>query len=120
MRRQSTGRRRPVLVTCELTVHGPERRDTVIWRVSPPHNVAELSESVIANSFAATLRGGGHAPQRERLPCELTRCEPLQHAGTAGLIAVDLASCEQRHSLLVVDDGQVRFDIDGFGVGRLA
>jgi hypothetical protein len=42
----------------------------VIWRVSPPHNVADLSESVIANSFAATLRGGGHAPPRERLPNE--------------------------------------------------
>jgi hypothetical protein len=42
-----------------------------IWRVSPPptppHNVADLSELVIASSSAATLRGGGHAPTRERL-----------------------------------------------------
>jgi hypothetical protein len=29
---------------------------------TPPHNVADLSEFVIASSFAATLRGGGHAP----------------------------------------------------------
>jgi hypothetical protein len=60
-----------------VTVHGPEGRDTVIWRASPPptppHNVADLSESVIANSFAATLRGGGHAPPRERLQLELRR-----------------------------------------------
>ena len=29
---------------------------------TPPHNVAAWSESVKASSFAATLRGGGHAP----------------------------------------------------------
>ena len=53
------------------TVHGAGERDTEIWRVSPPptppHAVADLSESVMASSFAATLRGGGHAPTRERL-----------------------------------------------------
>jgi hypothetical protein len=54
-----------------VTVHGQGERGTAIWRVSPPptppHNVADLSEFVMANSFAATLRGGGHAPARERL-----------------------------------------------------
>jgi hypothetical protein len=54
-----------------VTVHGPKGRGTAIWRVSPPptppHNVADLSGFVTASSFAATLRGGGHAPPRERL-----------------------------------------------------
>jgi hypothetical protein len=54
----------------EVTVHGPEGRGTAIWRVSPPptppHNVADLSGFVTARSFAATLRGGGHATPRER------------------------------------------------------
>jgi hypothetical protein len=54
-----------------VTVHGQGERGTAIWRVSPPptppHNVADLSEFVMANSFAATLRGGGHLTPRERL-----------------------------------------------------
>jgi hypothetical protein len=58
-------------------VHGPGGRDTAIWRVSPPptppDNVAELSESVMAGSFAATLRGGGHVATRERLLFFYTR-----------------------------------------------
>ena len=62
-------------VSCCVTVHGPEGRGTAIWRVSPPHNVADLGGSVTASSFAATLRGGGHAPPRERLPCcHLSSC----------------------------------------------
>jgi hypothetical protein len=55
-----------------VTVHGLEGQDIAFWRVSPPHNVADLSESVMASSFAATLRGGGHAPPRERLPRVVT------------------------------------------------
>ena len=35
---------------------------------TPPHNVADQNESVVAGPCAATLRGGGHAPTRERLP----------------------------------------------------
>ena len=58
-------------VGSSVTVHGLERQDSAFWRVSPPsnppHNVADLSEFVTANSFAATLRGGGHAPAREQL-----------------------------------------------------
>jgi hypothetical protein len=54
-----------------VTVHGLEGQGIAFWRVSPPptppHNVADLSESVMASSFAATLWGGGHAPPRERL-----------------------------------------------------
>jgi hypothetical protein len=46
-----------------VTVHGLEGQDRAFWRVSPPptppHNVADLSEFVVAKSFAATLRGGG-------------------------------------------------------------
>jgi hypothetical protein len=46
-----------------ITVHGPGERGTAIWRVSPPptppHNVAALSEPVVAELLAATLRGGG-------------------------------------------------------------
>jgi hypothetical protein len=34
---------------------------------TPPHNVADFRESVPSKSSAATLRGGGHAPTRERL-----------------------------------------------------
>ena len=52
----------------KVTVHGQRERGTAIWRVSPPHNVADLSEFVMANSCAATLRGGGHLTPRERLP----------------------------------------------------
>jgi hypothetical protein len=52
-----------------VTVHG-FGGNIAIWRVSPPHNVADLSEFVTASSSAATLRGGGHAPTRERLPHE--------------------------------------------------
>jgi serine/threonine protein kinase len=59
----------------EVTVHGSEGRDTAIWRVSPlptpPHNVADLRELVPSRSSAATLRGGGHAATRERLPPEI-------------------------------------------------
>jgi hypothetical protein len=55
----------------KVTVHGQRERGTAIWRVSPPptppHNVADLSEFVMANSCAATLRGGGHLTPRERL-----------------------------------------------------
>ena len=43
-------------------------RGTAIGRVSPPHNVAGLSASIVAGSIAATLWGGGHTPTRERLP----------------------------------------------------
>ena len=54
-----------------VTGHGADGGRTAIWRVSPPpappHNVADMSESFMARSFAATLRGGGHAPPRERL-----------------------------------------------------
>jgi len=50
-----------------VTVHRPEGRDAAIWRVSPPHNVAELHGLVTAKSFAATLWGGGHLLARERL-----------------------------------------------------
>ena len=50
-----------------VAVHGQGERGTAIWRVSPPHNVADLSEFVMANSFAATLRGEGHLTPRERL-----------------------------------------------------
>jgi 4-amino-4-deoxy-L-arabinose transferase-like glycosyltransferase len=38
-----------------------------IWRGPPPRNVADLSESVKASSFAATLRGGGYVTPRDRL-----------------------------------------------------
>ena len=55
----------------EVTVHGSGRRGSATCRVSPPptppHNVADLGESVMAASVAATLRGGGHAPTCERL-----------------------------------------------------
>ena len=64
-------------VVQRVTVHGPEEWGTAIQRVSPPptppHNVADLSESVMASSFAATMRGGGHAPPRERLLQRLGR-----------------------------------------------
>ena len=33
---------------------------------TPPHSLADWSESAKASSFAATLWGGGHAPTRER------------------------------------------------------
>jgi hypothetical protein len=55
----------------EVTVHGSGRRGSATCRVSPPptppHNVADSGESVMAASVAATLRGGGHAPTCERL-----------------------------------------------------
>jgi outer membrane protein assembly factor BamD (BamD/ComL family) len=52
-------------VAKRVTVHGPVER--VSPPPIPPHNVADLSHSGIAGSIAATLRGGGHAPPRERL-----------------------------------------------------
>ena len=47
-----------------LLYRSPVRgKDRAIWRVSPPptppHNVADLRESVASKPFAATLRGGG-------------------------------------------------------------
>jgi hypothetical protein len=60
-----------------VTVHGLQGQAIAFWRVSPPptppHHVADLSVSVMASSFAATLRGGGHAPPRERLPADQLR-----------------------------------------------
>jgi hypothetical protein len=64
-----------------VTVRAPGERGTAISRVSPPHNVADLSDSVKANFFAATLRGGGHAPTRERLP----RADQLRSRNLAAL-----------------------------------
>lgn len=55
------------------TADEPEASGSTIWRVSPPHNVAGSSESVIANTVAATSRGGGHVPQRERLKTPFRR-----------------------------------------------
>jgi len=55
-----------------VTLHDLEGQGTATWRVSPPptppRNVADFSQSVRARSFAATLRGGGLATPRERLP----------------------------------------------------
>jgi len=49
-----------------VTVRGLEGRGTAMPRVSPPptppHNVADLSQSVMAGSSAATLRGRGARP----------------------------------------------------------
>jgi cytochrome b subunit of formate dehydrogenase len=67
-RRRKSARRR-------VTVHGSGARGTAIQRTplpqtpppNPPHNVADLSDSIMAGSSAATLRGGGHATGRERL-----------------------------------------------------
>jgi hypothetical protein len=54
-----------------VAVHGLGRRGTAIQRISPPpnppHNNSDLSESVTANTNAATLRGGGHRPTRGQL-----------------------------------------------------
>jgi hypothetical protein len=69
-----------------VTVHGQEAQDTAIRDdfpplaplSTPPHNVANLSQFVMARSFAATLRGGetrqitvSRPSARERLPDEL-------------------------------------------------
>jgi hypothetical protein len=47
-------------------LNGVRGRGRAIWRVSPPptppHNVADLRESVPSKSSAATLRGGGARP----------------------------------------------------------
>jgi hypothetical protein len=79
----------PVISSIFVTVHGLEGQDIAFWRVSPPptppHNVADLSESVMAGSFAATLRGGGHAPPRERLPS----IEPSDFSGLTNLTSLN-------------------------------
>jgi beta-lactamase regulating signal transducer with metallopeptidase domain len=57
-----------------VTVHGPRGRDTAIHDdfpplappPTPPHNVADLSDFVVANFFAATLRGGGYVTPSHR------------------------------------------------------
>jgi hypothetical protein len=65
-------RRALIVGNTMATVPGLEGQDIAFWRVSPPptppHNVADLSEFIMASSFAATLRGGGHV-----MPCERLR-----------------------------------------------
>jgi hypothetical protein len=67
-----------------------------IWRVSPPptppHNVADWSESVKTSSFAATLRGGGHVPTRERLRKWRVAANSLDRGGFASDLGYSVSS----------------------------